>query len=562
MYIFKIFFEFIKKYKFTMIVYIFFILCSFPLESILVPQIYSKFFNNINVKTKIDVFLKYFIVLALLLILVNGSNCITSYIESYIIPELNEFIINYIFKNLLIKYENNFTELELGKVITRISTIPSYLKDFIADICIWILPRLLTIIVINIYFFSISWKLGVLSCLILLVAFYFNYIFFDKCSNLSTERHILNENKNQLTVDKLSNNYSIYSTGNLNKEILNYNNNTSIYTSKFKENLLCLNKINIFTSVIIIIIFILLNSYSTYLFINKKIEFSSLMAIFMTIIYYTPCICTINSTMPLLIHNFGTLKAVDDFIEELYNIDFKNKDRIINDKIEHPIKNGTITINNLNFGYNDNELLFKNFYLTIKENENIAIVGASGNGKSTLIKLIMGYYKVDNNMIYIGDDDINNYDLNDLRKQISYVNQNNKLFNMSVMENIQYGNNISEDEIISMCEKLNINNIFKNLKNGYNTPAGIDGNNLSGGQRQIIHILRCIFKENKIVILDEPTSAIDKENTINIINVINELSKNSTLILITHDESILHIVNRVIKLDSGRIINDTYQNKS
>jgi len=561
MYILKLFFEFIKKYKFTMVIYVVFILFSFPLESILVPQIYSKFFNEINIKTKIDVFVKYFIILALFLILVNGSNCMTTYIESYVIPELNEFIINYIFKNLLIKYENNFTELEIGKIITRISTIPAFLKDLINDICIWILPRLLTVIVINIYFFSINWKLGLLSSLILLIAFYFNYIFFKKCSVLSIEKHILNENKNQLTVDKLSNNYSIYSTGNLNKEILNYNKNTNIYTSKFKENLLCFNKINIFTGIIIVVIFIVLNSYSTYLFINKKIDFSTLMAIFMTIIYYTPCIITINSTMPLLINNFGTLKAVDDFIEDLYNIDFKNKDRIINDKIEHPIKNGKITINNLNFGYNNNELLFKNFYLTIKENENIAIIGPSGNGKSTLIKLIMGYYKVDNNMIYIGDDDINSYDLNDLRKQISYVNQNNKLFNISIMKNIQYGNNIPENEIINTCNKLNITNIFKNLKNGFNTIAGIDGNNLSGGQRQIIHILRCIFKKNKIVILDEPTSAIDKDNTSNIINVINELSKYSTLILITHDESILNIVDRVIQLDSGKITKDTYIKK-
>ncbi len=558
MYVFKLFLEFIKKYKITFIVYIFLILCSYPLESILVPQIYSRFFNNININTKIDVFIKYFCILCILLIIVNASNCITSYIDSYIIPELNEFIINYIFKNLLLKYENNFTEIELGKIITRISNIPSYVRNFISDIIVWILPRLLTIIIINIYFFYIDWRLGTLSFLILISLIYFNYVFFNKCSIISKERHILSENKNQLTVDKLSNNYSIYSTGSINNEILNYNKNTHVYTSKFKENLLCLNKLNIITSSSIVIIFVLLNSYSTYLFIKKKITFTNLMAIFMTIIYYTPCIITINSTIPLLINNYGKLKAVDDFIKDLYNVNIKNKDREINDTIYKPIKNGTITINNLNFGYNDTDLLFKNFYLTIKENENIAIVGSSGNGKSTLIKLIMGYYKVDNNMIYIGEDDINNYDLNDLRKQISYVNQNNKLFNISVMKNIQYGNNISEEEIINICNKLNIINIFKNLKDGFNTIAGIDGNNLSGGQRQIIHIIRCIFKKNKIVILDEPTSAIDKYNTLNIINIINELSKHSTLILITHDESILNIVDRVVVIDSGKIIKDTY----
>jgi ATP-binding cassette subfamily B protein len=562
MYILKLFLEFIKEYKFTIFIYTIFIICSFPLESILVPQIYSNFFKNINMQTKMDVFIKYFIILALLLLLVNGSNCITSYIDSYLIPELNGFIVNYIFKNLLIKHENNISDIELGKIITRISNIPIYLREFISDICVWIVPRFFTILLINLYFLYLDWRLGLLSIILLIIAVYFNTLFFNKCSVISIEKYNLNEYKNQLTVDKLSNNYSIYSSGNLNKEILNYNDHTNLYTQKFKESLLCLNKINIFTSIIIIIIFIVLNSFSTYLFIKKKIDFTNLMAIFMTIIYYTPCIITINTTMPNLIHNYGILYAVDDFIKDLYQTDIKNKDRNIDDTIKKYINHGTITINNLNFGYNSNNLLFKNFYLTIKDKENIAIVGQSGNGKSSLIKLIMGYYKVDDNMIYIGDDDINTFDLNDLRKQISYVNQNNKLFNMTVMENIQYGNNMSEEEIIDMCEKLNISNIFKNLKDGYKTNVGIDGNSLSGGQRQIIHILRCIFKKNKIVILDEPTSAIDKDNTQIIINIIKELSKNSTLILITHDESILHIVDRIITLDSGKIVNDFYKTNS
>jgi ATP-binding cassette subfamily B protein len=562
MYILKLFLEFMKKYKFTLFIYTIFIICSFPLESILVPQIYSNFFKNINMQTKMVVFIKYFIILALLLLLVNGSNCITSYMDSYLIPELNEFIINYIFKNLLIKHENNISDIEIGKIITRISNVPTYLREFISDICIWIVPRFFTILLINLYFLYLDWRLGLLSIILLIIAVYFNTLFFNKCSVISIEKHKLNEYKNELTVDKLSNNYSIYSSGNLNKEILNYNEHTNRYTQKFKESLLCLNKINIFTSIIIIVIFILLNSFSTYLFIKKKIDFTNLMAIFMTIIYYTPCIITINATMPNLIHNYGILYAVDDFIKDLYNTDTKNKDRNIDDIIKKYISNGTITINNLNFGYNSNNLLFKNFYLTIKDKENIAIVGQSGNGKSSLIKLIMGYYKVDDNMIYIGDDDINTFDLNDLRKQISYVNQNSKLFNMTVMENIQYGNNMSEEEIINMCEKLNISNIFKNLKNGYKTNVGIDGNNLSGGQRQIIHILRCIFKRNKIVILDEPTSAIDKDNTQIIINIIKELSKNSTLILITHDESILYIADRIITLDSGKIVDDFYKTNS
>ena len=559
----KILFLFASEYKFTIILYILCTMLAFPLESIIVPQIYSHFFEVLNNKTKIDVFIKYFVMIVVLLLIVNIANCSTTYIESFMIPNLNEYIINYIFKNLLKKYENNYGEIELGKIITRINTIPQYLRAIITEFCIWIFPRALAIFVINIYFFVLNWKLGLVSLILVAVFFYINYYYFTKCAIYSNQRHILFEKKNQDTQDKLSNSYSIYSTGSLNKEILNYSNNTKIYTTKFKENLFCLTNATIITSLLIVILFVVLNSFAVYLFMKKEISFTNLIAIFITIIYYTPCIITINSTMPDIIQYYGSLMAVDDFVEELYNIDILNKNKNNNnedEKILLNIKNGNIVINNLKFGYNVNENIFNNFYLTIKDKEKVAIIGSSGNGKSTLIKLIMGYYKINNDMIYINGIDINNYTLNDLRKQISYVNQNNKLFNMTIIENIQYGNNISRKEIINLCKEIKVDNIFKNLKNGFDTVAGIEGNNLSGGQRQIIHILRCICQKNKIVILDEPTSAIDKTNTINVINALKKLSKNSTLILITHDESILSFVDRIITLDAGKIIDDAYIN--
>lgn len=226
-----------------------------------------------------------------------------------------------------------------------------------------------------------------------------------------------------------------------------------------------------------------------------------MIAIFIIIIYYIPCIITINSTIPTIIHYIGSLSAVDNFMEELYNTDINDK-KIKNENKTNLIKinKGNIVINNLNFSYNnDNNYLFKNFYLTIKEKEKIAIIGPSGNGKSSLIKLIMGYYKLNNGTIYIDDIDINNYELNDLRIQISYVNQNNKLFNKSLIENIQYGNNFTKDEIIELCNKLNVSNVFKNLKDGFDTNVGVEGNQLSGGQRQLVHILRCICKKIRLL---------------------------------------------------------------
>lgn len=608
MYIFKILYEYFKDYKLTVIIYIIFTILSFPLEAIVIPQIYSKFFDilNSNKHPTVDVFIKYISLVIVIQIIVNASNSLTTYIESYAIPALNHYLINYIFKNLLRKYENSVTEIELGKITARLSTIPSFVKEFMTDFLVWIFPRLFTILLINIYFFYINFSLGIISLIMLVLFFYITFKYSDSCTKLSFERHNLFEEHTQNTQDLLSNSQSIYAAGSTNLEIKNYDINTKKYTSKFKENLMCLNNINILSGVLIVFLFIALNILTTYLYFKKKISYTNLIAIFITILYYVPCITTISLILPSIIHSIGPLKSIDSFVEDLYNInkqyddlkldkypqisedidesDIKNLNKnTINEYIikqlqkQHELKNkkhnisteyyndnsiklnsGTIIINNLTFGYNSNNNIFKNFYLTIKDKESIAILGQSGNGKSTLIKLIMGYYKVPNGIIYIDGKDINSYDITELRKQISYVSQNTKLFNMSVLENIQYGNNKSKEDIEKLIKKINIQNIFTNLKDGLETNAGIEGSNLSGGQRQMIQILRNMLKDNKIVIFDEPTSAIDKNNTQNVINAIKELGKDKTLIIVTHDDELLSLVNRVIKISSGKIIEDNY----
>lgn len=563
MYILKIINSFIEKKKLLFIIYILFTISAYPLQSIIIPQIYSSFINTLNIKNDLKVFVKYFFIILFFLIIINVSNIITSYIETLFIPEMNEYIINYIYKNLLIKYENNYTDIELGKILARINSIPQYLKEFLADFTKYIFPHALTIIIINLYFFYINWKLGLISLIVLGLFLFINIVFFKKCVSISNDRHILYEEKNQMTEDKLSNLYSIYSHGDLKKEINIYEEHTKKYTDKYKDSLFCLSTSTNFSNIYNVFVFSILNATGSYLYLNKYINLQVLISILITVIYYTPSIDVMGTIIPDIMHYYGSLKAIDYFIEDLYfsEKNYLNNQNIISNNILTPkFQTAEIKINNLNFGYGFKKL-FNNFSLTIKDGEKVAIVGSSGNGKSTIIKLIMGYYKVPDNSIFIDGKCINKYNLSDLRKQISYVNQNNKLFNMSVCENIQYGNDLSKQEILEMCERIKIDNIFKNLENGLDSSVGVNGDSLSGGQRQIIHLLRCIGKKNRIIILDEPTAAIDKDNTINVVNAVKELGKNNTVILITHDASILSFVDRIITMDSGKIISDKYINE-
>jgi ATP-binding cassette subfamily C protein len=249
---------------------------------------------------------------------------------------------------------------------------------------------------------------------------------------------------------------------------------------------------------------------------------------------------------PKLIEYYSIIKNTEDF---LYNLKDSNKD----DREPIQITDGKIELKNILFGYN-NKLILNNISLNINNGEKIAIIGKSGSGKSTLIKLIMGYYKVNEGEILIDGQNINDYSISSIRNNISYINQNTKLFNVSVYDNITYGTRkISRGEIEALIKELGLDTVYKNLEKGLDTNAGVDGEKLSGGQKQITFLLREIINDKKIFILDEPTSALDEVNKSFVLDFLNKL-ENKTIILITHDMSIANFCDKKYKMENYKLI--------
>lgn len=557
MYALHLYFDFIKENIYLFILFILSILLSYPLEAVVLPQIYSSFFTSIKKGADKKIFIKYFIYIISVLSIIYLSYILMGYVEIKFLPKMNEYIINFLYTNILLKNKNNYTEIEFGKLISRTNLLPSTLRDFNNLLFIWICPKAVTIIIIICYFFYVNYKLGLVSLISFIIIFIYNCYNYNKCINTSSIRYKYFEKQIENIHDKLSNIFSIYSAGTIDKELDSFYKNTNIYVNKFENNLKCINNNKVVNIILLLITYIFLNFSLIYIYYKKEISLNLLIATLLTITYYIPCFYTITTTLRELIHTLGIFKEIDPFIKDIYLYNKENKknekDMIDNNKI---IKNGNITIKNLVFGYG-NSIVIKNISLNIKSGEKIAITGSSGNGKSTLIKLLMGYYKVDNNMIYIDNIDVNEYELNNLRTQISYVNQNTKLFNSTIIENIKYGTQMSDKDVIEIINDIGINSLYSNLDHGYNSKVGIGGDKLSGGQRQMIHILRCFGKNNKIIILDEPTSSIDVYTKSLIMKAITKLSKKCTLIIITHDKELLKLVERVVVIKSGEIVEDT-----
>lgn len=547
MYIYQLFLDFISKYPLTIFIYTFFTILTFPLESVLIPQIYSSFFNTVKANSKPDVFLYFFSLIAAVLIVVNLSTYATVCIEAHMIPEWTGFIMNWIFQNILELYENKMTDIEMGKLIVEISIIPKTVRDLVSEVINWIFPRAITILIINVYFFYLHWMLGGLSVLLLVVFVWMNLFIYQRCTHLAKTDYIMFQDKMQDTQDLLSNSHTIYSMGYVQKEVEEYMKNTRRFTDNFKDKLSCMNTGTITMSFSVCVTMLALNSMATYLFFKKEISYTNLIAIFMTVIYYVPNISVIIGTIPEMIQRYSTLSVVDELVQSLYENYTKRRDPA-NEKAERTIASGEIVIQNLTFGYTPDAPIFKDWSLKIKDKEKIALLGQSGRGKSTLVKLIMGYYPVPDGCIFIDGRDLHDYNLNHLRKQITFVNQNTKLFHTSLYQNICYGNGASKEQVEQVIQDMQIDKVFQNLSQGLDTDVGVDGNKLSGGQRQMVHIIRAVLKRNRIVILDEPTSAMDKDTKAYVLRAIEELAKNSTLLVITHDETITRIVDRVVRI--------------
>ncbi len=216
---------------------------------------------------------------------------------------------------------------------------------------------------------------------------------------------------------------------------------------------------------------------------------------------------------------------------------------------------GEISFENVNFNYKDRDLLLEDFSLKIKAGTTVGIVGATGSGKSTLVKLLLRLYSINSGKILLDSVPIDSLDLADLRRCFSLVPQEVYLFCGTVSENIAYGNkDLPNSAIVNAAELSESIEFIDSLPQGFNTIVGERGQRLSGGQRQRIALARAIIKEAPVLILDEATAAVDNETEAAIQRSLSRLRVNRTTIVIAHRLSTVRSADSIIVMDQGRIV--------
>ncbi len=216
---------------------------------------------------------------------------------------------------------------------------------------------------------------------------------------------------------------------------------------------------------------------------------------------------------------------------------------------------GNVEFRNVKFGYDENKTIINNFNAQVKEGQKIAIVGPTGAGKTTMVKLLMRFYDVTEGEILVDGYNIKDFDRGELRKMFGMVLQDTWLFGGTVKENIKYSKEEATDtEVIQAAKAAHVHHFIKTLPNGYNSLINEESTNISAGQKQLLTIARVILADPKILILDEATSSIDTRTEIQIQSAMDNLMKGRTSFIIAHRLSTIKNADLILVMNHGDIV--------
>lgn len=544
---FKLIFHYLKVDKVKMILLVILMICNY-IPDLCCPIFIGKALEFLLLK-KYALFVKYLVLYFSGYVIVYGILLIPRMI---LYNKLQMSFINKVCKDMYNKYQNlpaiAFEKAGVGELINRLSSDPDRVLDLLNQLVKMILKIIMALIIV-IVSFKISIFIGIEITIFAIIMGIISSKYFPVIK--STQKEIKKESDKLIkrTTENLTGIREIKALGIKNNMINLINNDIDNYCNKSL-------KINRYESVYnglnnmvyYVLQFIILLTCG-YLFIKGHIVYSVLMMVHT----YIWRIDEVAETLSSFGVNYNKVKVSLSRIDEVVNNKIF-KDEIYGDiNLNNP--KGNVTFKNVSFKYTKKEnLTLNNLSLDIKPNQKNAIVGRSGNGKTTIFNLLLRYFDVTNGKVLIDGVDIKDLTEESLRKTISCVRQNPFLFNMSIFENFKIVKpDITLKEVKEVCKRAYIDEYIESLPKKYNTIIGEGGINLSGGQKQRLAIARTLLLNTKIILFDEATSALDNESQKYIKMTIDDLTKDHTIIIIAHRLSTIIDADEILVIENGKL---------
>jgi len=485
------------------------------------------------------------IFLATLYVFKTLQNKLLTNLANWVKKELFAFILKSNYENMK---NRNFADF-----ITPITRIASASTSLLNDIITNLIPTIGFLIVITVYFFYINWQLGVGFLLGNIILFSYLLFCWKSMFNYKQQQEKIVVANERYILDGLNNLDKIVYRGTMNKELDIFEKKTddciqlSIKMTQYMMNHMFVMNIGIYI-VMFSSMYLMLRLHS-----NKKLDALTLITFLTILIMYRD---NISDTIQSIPHNTDLFGRIDLIFREFNEmIDYENISDVMNRQDDYDKADlvfDTIEFRDVGFKYPTvDEPVFRGYSKELDlGNKIIGVTGVSGKGKSTFVKLLLRLYDPSEGQILIDGQDIRNIDPTYLRENITYVNQNSRLFDREVLENILYGCkdvDKCQGHLKEILAYSKIQELYKNVQ--LDTSAGPLGENLSGGQRQVANLISGLINPTKILILDEPTNALDPHLKREIIMMIQHFhSYKKCILIITHDRDVYSLFDETLEI--------------
>lgn len=508
------------------------------------------FFIQKNDSDMVYSFFKLFIIISSMYILLFNFY---KYFQNKLLTKLRQWIKRQFINMLLLLNNENYSDINFNRLSSPINRVSSVCFMVFTDIISYLLPNISFLLILILYFLSKDVKLGTIFVLGNILLFGYLYFTWDKMRD-ANEKYENDVSDNETYMLEILNNIDkIIYRGQTNDEIEAFNEKSQTAVNSAFDFYSSTNNNSIVMNIILHLVIFACVGYMINMYFNKNLTLTMFITLYTILLLYRDKIIGVIQQIPDFIEFIGRSESVlkhfkqldDGFtdINDIYNKEYKD---VI-------LEFDRIRLSNISFRYGSSDVnVLTDFNLELKlDNKIIGITGLSGNGKSTFAKMLLKMYKPLTGDIYIDDTNIKDVDANYIRKNITFVNQNSKLFDRIIVENMMYGcidTDMCKSHLDEIMKYDKIKNLYRNLditsKN-----AGPLGENLSGGQRQIVNVIGGLINPSKILILDEPTNALDSELKKELLDIIRDFKKHKKCILIiSHDSACNELFDEVVEV--------------
>jgi len=535
--------EYIQKHKTLFYSYLLICCLSYIIKVFITSIAYSKLFNK-NANIPIIIRNICFIWISICVIYV-----IKVRLETEIFSEFLSFIRFKMFDFYLNVNEYNFNDTCISSDVSKLLELTRNVRDLFYWACQTLLPIIILIFIMNLYFLVKFPKIGALN---VVGNFIMAYICFQQAPKV-IKTSVEKENQYLKIMDKIDENFNNIMNIYLNDKVKDTLENNKELDKEYKKNYIKQSRdIEMFItmlktatySISLASLFLFYKTTSLEQFINALLMYTFYISAFENmsedIPYYTIIYGSIQNT-----ENFYSKKKIErpSYTKNLE--DFKGNVDFINISFHYPIVE-----KEENEKKEENDIpknIVQDFSLSVKRGERITIFAKSGSGKTTIMKLLLAFYKPQKGSILLDGKNINDISPHHIRNKINYVNQRTLLFQDTILNNMKYGNNKTDEQIISILGKYNLLSVFSKTSDPSvlsTTQVLKNGTNISMGMQKVIFLVRGLLKEDAIVyVLDEPLTSIDPSTRQNVLHFIDEQTKDKTLIIISHDKEVGTIPN-------------------